>query len=69
MKRKSKAREFPTVSKAEVDEQLPKSAAIFFRLTARDKKAVDAAAKSLHLSTAEYLLKCHEVIAAKLSDK
>ena len=56
MKSKPKLRELPAVSKAEAEERLPKSAAIFFRLSAHDKKAVDAAARSLHLSTAEYLL-------------
>ncbi len=66
MKSKPKLRELPAVSKAEAEERLPKSAAIFFRLSAHDKKAVDAAARSLHLSTAEYLLKCHELVASKL---
>jgi hypothetical protein len=69
VKKNSQPREFPRVSKSEVKAQLPKSAAIFFRLTEQEKKSVDSTAKLLHLSTGEYLIKCHSVISEKLNSQ
>jgi hypothetical protein len=53
----------------ELTVRLPKSEAILLRLTVRDKDAITAAAKSLHLTATEYLVKCHEIISEKLSLK
>ena len=53
----------------ELKERLPKSEAILLRLTVRDKDAITVAAKSLHLTATEYLVKCHEIISGKLSSK
>ena len=71
MKPKAKAQDLPkvnlpTVTKEEVEARMPKTAAIFFRLTKADKIAIDEAASKLRLSTAEYLLKSHEIISGKL---
>lgn len=66
MKSKSEPRELPTVTKAEVQERLPKSEAILLRLSVRDKDAITEAAKSVHLTATEYLVKCHELVSAKL---
>ncbi|MCX6952516.1 MAG: hypothetical protein NTV51_10170 [Verrucomicrobia bacterium] len=56
----------PSVTKEEVQRQLPKTKAILLRLTEDDKEAIDAAAKSVHLTATEYLVRCHELISEKL---
>ena len=66
MKRKSNSTKLPTITKEEVQQRFPKTEAILLRLSVDDKKSITDAAKSLHLTATEYLVKCHEVIAAKL---
>lgn len=66
MKKKNSAQELPTVFKEEVQHQFPKTEAILLRLTVQDKQDITDAAKSLHLTTTEYLVKCHTAISAKL---
>lgn len=60
-------RKMPTVSKQEVLDELPKTEAILLRLSKRDKEAITSAAKLLHLTATEYLVKCHKLVAEKLS--
>lgn len=64
--RKKSATTLPTVSKEEVQMTFPKTEAILLRLSVKDKTAITNAAKSLHLTATEYLVKCHAVVAAKL---
>jgi len=66
MKKKNTPQKPPSVSKEEVQHQFPKTEAILLRLTVQDKKNITDAAKSFHLTTTEYLVKCHAVISAKL---
>jgi uncharacterized protein (DUF1778 family) len=67
MKKKTDSPELPTISKEEIQKQFPKTEAILLRLSVQDKQAITDAAKSLHLTATEYLVKCHAVVAAKLA--
>ena len=64
---KKKTRQLPTPSKDEVAKQFPKTEAILLRLSAQDKESINAAAKSVHLTTTEFLVKSTLAIAAKLA--
>lgn len=73
MKSKTETVEFAAWLKSLVAETFPREkpsdedkGVIFLRLTATEKKAIDAAAKSVGLTTTEYLLRCHQLISAKL---
>jgi uncharacterized protein (DUF1778 family) len=65
MKKKT-PRKLPTPSKHEVAKQFPKKEAILLRLTAEDKETINHAAKSVHLTTTEFVLKSALAIARKL---
>ncbi len=65
--RKTKPKsEIPAVSKEEVQQKFPKTEAILLRLSVEDKNAITTTAKTLHLTATEYLVKCHEVVSAKV---
>jgi hypothetical protein len=58
--------ELPVPPKGEVDRVLRKSETLSFRLTKAEKEGLRAAASSVSMSISEYMLKCHEVVAAQL---
>lgn len=74
MKTKAQAAEFAAWLESLVAEAFPREKAasdddrgvIFLRLTGKEKSAIDAAAKSVGLTTTEYLLRCHQLISSKL---
>jgi uncharacterized protein (DUF1778 family) len=65
MKKKT-PRQLPAVSKQEVAKQFPKNQAILLRMSAQDKETINHAAKSVHLTTTEFVLKSALAIASKL---
>jgi hypothetical protein len=70
MKSKSTPQKLPaSVTRDEVQERLPKNEAILLRLSERDKASITEAAKSVHLTATEYLVKCHELVVAKLEKR
>lgn len=70
MKSKPKAQKLPaSVTREEVEQRLPKNDAILLRLSTRDKTSITDAAKSVHLTATEYLVKCHELVSTKLGAK
>lgn len=66
MKKTKSQPEMPTVSKEEVQQRFPKTEAILLRLSVEDKNAITTTAKTLHITATEYLVKCHEVVSAKV---
>ena len=67
MKTKTKTESIPVaISGEEVQAALPKTEVIFLRVSPKEKTAITATAKRLHLTVTEYLVKCHELIAGKL---
>lgn len=64
-----KIKELPEPTKEEAANRVLKTETIQMRLTACEKEEIRRTAESFHLSLTEYLLKCHAVIAAKLSSK
>jgi hypothetical protein len=56
----------PEPSLAEIKASLPKTDTIHLRLTTVEKEEIRATAKGSHLTVTEYLLKCHQVVLAKL---
>jgi hypothetical protein len=66
MKKHKDTSELPAISTKELQQKFPKTEAILLRLSVQDKLAITEAAKSLHLTATEYLVKCHQVISAKL---
>jgi hypothetical protein len=61
----------PTISAPSIEEvrrRILKDETIQLRVTKAEKETIRVVASGLHLSTTEYLLKCHEVVAAKLRD-
>lgn len=56
----------PTITKAEADEWLVKSATVNMRVTEAQKKDIKRCAEVLHLSLTEYLVKCHELVSQKI---
>ena len=66
MKTSKKSISVPAVSKEEVQHRFPKTEAILLRLSVDDKDAITTTAKTLHLTATEYLVKCHEVVSAKV---
>lgn len=69
MKKEKNSSELPTVSEEEVRQKIPKTEAILLRLTEEDKASITKAAKSVHLTATEYLVKCHELVSIKLPRK
>ncbi|MBP6507067.1 MAG: hypothetical protein KA257_05835 [Opitutaceae bacterium] len=65
MKRKTRKKPLPTVSKAEVA-SLPKSEAVLLRLTTQDKATIVDAASTLKLTVTEYLTKSALLVAEKV---
>lgn len=65
MKRKTRKKPLPKVTKAEVD-SLPKSEAVLLRLTAQDKAAIIKAASKLHLTVTEFLTRSALMVAEKV---
>ncbi len=53
----------------EVKRRILKDETIQLRVTAVQKEKIVANAKGLHLSTTDYLIKCHEVVSEKLEEK
>lgn len=66
MKKTKSQPKMPAVSKEEVQQRFPKTEAILLRLSVEDKNAITTTAKTLHLTATEYLVKCHEVVSAKV---
>lgn len=58
----------PTATTADADavRRTPSNQTIQMRMTAEEKKGIQAAAKSVNRTVTDYLLQCHAVIAAKL---
>jgi hypothetical protein len=54
------------VTREEVNQRLPKTKGIFLRLSEQDRTSIIEAAKSVHLTATEYLVKCHELVSAKI---
>lgn len=65
MKRKTRKKPLPTVTKAEV-ESLPKSEAVLVRLTVQDKDAIIKAAGKLHLTVTEFVTRSALMVAEKV---
>ncbi len=65
MKRKTRKKPLPTVSKAEVA-SLPKSEAVLVRLTKQDKDAIIKAAGKLHLTVTEFVTRSALMVAEKV---
>lgn len=67
----SKKVNLPNISVEDV-KAMKRSAAkpkvIFLRVPPHEHQAVQAAASSLELTVTEYLLKCHELVSAKLKE-
>lgn len=63
---KKSAKALPTVSKGEVGREFPKTQNILVRTTVADKEAINSAAKSVHLTTTEFMVKSALMVAAKL---
>ena len=59
----------PVLSKKEVVNRMVKSDTIHLRVTKAEKELIRANATGLHLSITDYLLKCHEVVSAKLEEE
>jgi hypothetical protein len=62
----------PTISAPSIEEvkrRILKEETIQLRVTKVEKEKIRLVASGLHLSTTEYLLKCHEVVSAKLEEK
>jgi len=68
MKKKT-PRQLPTPSKGEVAKQFPKTEAILLRMTSADKQTINKAAKSIHLTSTEFLVRSALAIATKLPRK
>ncbi len=66
MKKRKDSPALPSVTKEDVQRQLPKKKAILLRLSESDKDAIDTAAKSVHLTATEYLVTCHRLVSTKL---
>lgn len=66
--KKATPKEFPSVSKSEVD-QFPKSEALLLRLTPQDKQTITKAAGTLHLTVTEFLTKSALLVASKIPQK
>lgn len=69
MKTSKKSVALPAVVGAEIQRSLPKTEAILLRLSVADKEAITTTAKSLHLTATEYLVKCHQLVSAKVRRK
>jgi len=66
MRRRAKLA-MPKPSLAKIQATLPKSQTIHLRVTKAEKAVIRSTAGALHLSITEYLLKCHAVVAAKIT--
>ena len=66
MKKKS-AKVLPTVSMGEAVKNFPKTENILVRTTVADKEAINSAAKSVHLTTTEFMVKSALMVAGKLT--
>ncbi|MEI6569791.1 MAG: DUF1778 domain-containing protein [Verrucomicrobiota bacterium] len=66
---KKTAKALPTVSAGEVANQFPKTEVIMVRTTVADKEAINSAAKSVHLTTTEFMVKSALMVAGKLAKK
>lgn len=60
---------FPQPTSDEVKARVLKSDTIQLRLTKVEKDEIRRVASRLSLSITDYILKCHEVVAAKLEEK
>ena len=60
---------FPQPTAEEVKARVLKSDTIQLRLTKVEKDEIRRVASRLSLSITDYILKCHEVVAAKLEEK
>lgn len=58
----------PAVSRAEIERSMKKTETIQIRLTALEKEAIVRAKNTLDLTTTEYLIKCSQLVSAKLFD-
>ena len=65
MKRKTRKKPLPTVTKSEVA-SLPKTEAVLVRLTAQDKDAIIKAAGKLHLTVTEIVTRSALMVAEKV---
>jgi hypothetical protein len=68
MKPKSQP-EVPPVSISEIEQSMRKSETVQIRVTPVEKAAIVKAKDTLNLTTTEYLVRCHELVAAKLRMK
>lgn len=64
---KKTAKALPAVSKDEVVKNFPKTENILVRTTVADKEAINSAAKSVHLTTTEFMVKSALMVAGKLA--
>ena len=60
---------FPQPTSDEVKARLLKTETIQLRLTKIEKDEIRRVASRLSLSITDYILKCHEVVSAKLEEK
>ena len=60
---------FPQPTSDEVKARVLKTETIQLRLTKIEKDEIRRVASRLSLSITDYILKCHEVVAAKLEEK
>jgi hypothetical protein len=61
--------EIPAPSIEEVKRRILKDETIQLRVTKVEKEKIRLVATGLHLTTTEYLLKCHEVVSETLKQK
>ena len=66
---KKTAKALPTVSKGEAGREFPKTQNILVRTTVADKETITSAAKSVHLTTTEFMVKSALMVAGKLANK
>ena len=64
---KKTAKSLPAASKDEVVKQFPKTQNILVRTTVADKETINSAAKSVHLTTTEFMVKSALMVAGKLT--
>ena len=59
----------PSIEITAIDDYVAKTEVIQIRVTPAQKREIKISASSLRLTTTEYLIKCHELIAQKLRER
>tara|TARA_R110002050_G_scaffold76014_3_gene162624 strand:- start:696 stop:941 length:246 start_codon:yes stop_codon:yes gene_type:complete len=67
MTKETAKKEFPPVSAEDVSDSMERKQVIYLRVSEAEKKAVKRAAAFVHLSSTDYLIRCHELVSSKLT--